>query len=99
MDQPDDAIDEGEEVVLALTRPEELGGLPLLGMLVALYVPGFIALVTREPNWFFGVPVALAGVYLAALKDPHFFSVLWAMSLLRSCTTSHFWGCRRYAPR
>lgn len=93
------ADDDGEAVVVAMTRPTMLGGFTLASIAMSVYFPGMAVLVSRS-IWAAGlIPVFLLISYLVCLKDVYLFDILAAATHLKTCPNKRIWGCRRYAPR
>ena len=91
--------DEGEVVVLAMTRPSMLGGLTFSSIGMSFFIPGMAAMVTRSVYFFAGIPLCLLVSYLVCLKDVYLFGIAAAGTHLKLCVNKRFWGCRSYAPR
>jgi type IV secretion system protein VirB3 len=91
--------DDGELVVMAMTRPTMVGGFTLASLAMSFYFPGMAALVTRSLWAVPLVPVFLLASYLVCLKDVYLFDILSAATHLKTCPNKRLWGCRRYAPR
>lgn len=91
--------DEEETLVVAMTRPTMIGGFTLGSLVLSLYVPFMLAMLTRSALAFLLVPVLLLVCYLVCLKDVYLFSICAAASRLKTCVNKRIWGVRRYAPR
>lgn len=91
--------DEGELLVIAMTRPTMVAGLTLASLAMSFYIPGMAALITRSPWPAVCIPVLLLISYLVCLKDVYLFDILSAAAHLKTCPNKRFWRCRRYAPR
>ena len=91
--------DEGELLVIAMTRPAMIGGLTLASLVMSLYLPVMAAFITRSIWAVLLIPVLLITSYLVCLKDVYLFDIIWASSHLRTCPNKRIWRCRRYAPR
>lgn len=95
----DQLHDDGDVLVVAMTRPTMIGGLTLTSIAMSLYFPGMLALIMRS-LWAAGlVPVFLLISYLVCLKDVYLFNIAAAASHLKTCPNRRLWECRRYAPR
>ncbi len=96
----DDAYyDEGELLVVAMTRPAMLGGLTLSSIGMSFFMPGMAAMVTKSIYFFSLIPVCLFISYLVCLKDVYLFSIVESYTRLKVCVNKRLWGCRSYAPR
>ncbi|MDY7549206.1 VirB3 family type IV secretion system protein [Glaciimonas sp. CA11.2] len=93
------AHDEGETLVIAMTRPSMLGGLTLTSIGISVFIPGMGAMVTRSIFFFGLIPVFLFISYLVCLKDVYLFGIVGAYSHVKACVNKRHWGCRSYAPR
>jgi len=91
--------DEGETLVIAMTRPAMLGGLTLTSIGMSVFIPGMAAMVTRSIFPFLLIPVLLFISYLVCLKDVFLFGIFGAAFSLKACANKRLWGCRSYAPR
>lgn len=91
--------EEGEMLVVAMTRPTMIGGLTLNSIALSLYVPGMAMLLVRAAWPAVLVPVLLLASYLVCLKDVYLFDVGLAATHLKPGRNTPLWGCRRYAPR
>lgn len=91
---------DGEEIlVVAMTRPTMIGGFTLTSLVLSLYLPFMLAMLTRSALAFLLVPVLLMVSYLVCLKDVYLFDIAAAASHLKLCVNKHALGVRRYAPR
>jgi type IV secretion system protein VirB3 len=97
--EPQEVEQDGESLVLAMTRPTMVGGFTLASLAMSFYFPGMAALITRSLWALLLVPVFLLVSYLVCLKDVYLFDVLSAAAHLKTCPNKYLWGCRRYAPR
>lgn len=95
----DNLSDEGESLVLAMTRPTMVGGFTLSSLVLSFYIPFMLAMVTRSVFSFLLVPVLLLISYLVCLKDVYLFDICAAASRLKPCVNKRIWGVRRYGPR
>lgn len=91
--------DEGELLVVAMTRPAMVGGLTVASLFLSFYIPGMIALITRSVLPTVLIPIFLLISYLACLKDVYLFNIAFAAMNLKPCVNKKYWGCRSYAPR
>lgn len=91
--------DEGEVLVIAMTRPSMLGGLTLTSIGISVFIPGMGAMITRSIYFFALIPLCLFVSYLVCLKDVYLFSIFGAYTHLKACVNKRLWGCRSYAPR
>lgn len=91
--------DEGEALVVPMTRPTMIGGLTLNSIALSLYLPGMAMLLTRSAVPAVLVPVLLLASYLVCLRDVYLFDVALAAMHLKRGRNTTLWGCRRYAPR
>ena len=91
--------DEGETLVIAMTRPSMLGGLTLTSIGISVFIPGMAAMITRSIYLFALIPVFLFISYLVGLKDVYLFGIFEAYTNLKACVNKRLWGCRSYAPR
>lgn len=91
--------DDGELLVTSMTRPSMIGGLTMSSIVLSLYLPGVIAMITNTLWAGLLVPVLFLICYLVCLKDVYLFEVLKATAHLKACVNQRHWGCRRYAPR
>ena len=82
-----------------MTRPTMIGGFTLSSLVVSLYIPGMLAMLTRSMWAMALVPVCLLVSYLVCLKDVYLFDIFAAATHLKACRNKALWGCRRYAPR
>lgn len=98
-DETQQVAEDGEALVLAMTRPTMVGGFTLASLAMSFYFPGMAALITRSLWATLLVPVFLLVSYLVCLKDVYLFDILSAATHLKTCPNKHLWGCRRYAPR
>ena len=96
IEQPND---EGEALVVAMTRPTMIGGFTLSSLVLSLYVPFMLAMLTRSALALLLVPALLLVCYLVCLKDVYLFGICSAASRLKICVNKRIWGVRRYAPR
>lgn len=96
---PDRQAEGGELLVTAMTRPSMIGGFTLTSIVLSLYVPGMLAMVTRSLWCLLLVPLLLLASYLACLKDVYLFDITRVATHLKVCRNRPVWGCRRYAPR
>lgn len=94
-----DEADDGEFVVAAMTRPTMIGGFTLSSIVLSLYVPAMVSMVTKSLWGMAMVPPLLLASYLVCLKDVYLFGILEAASRLKACRNRSLLGCRRYAPR
>jgi type IV secretion system protein VirB3 len=99
MTPPQPAVDEGELLVVALTRPAMVGGLTLESIGISCYFPGMAALMLRSLWPLLVIPVFLLISYLVCLKDVFLFSIALAAMHCKNCVNRRYWGCRSYAPR
>ncbi|MGZ5198284.1 MAG: VirB3 family type IV secretion system protein [Telluria sp.] len=99
IDETQQAEEDGEALVLAMTRPTMIGGFTLASLAMSFYFPGMAALIARSLWAALLVPVFLLASYLVCLKDVYLFDILAAATHLKTCPNKRFWGCRRYAPR
>jgi type IV secretion system protein VirB3 len=99
MTQVAQPIDDGEMLVVAMTRPTMLGGFTLLSIGLSCYVPVMIALLCRSLWALTCMPVFLGASYLICLKDIYLFDIAHCAMHLKACRNQPLWGCRRYAPR
>jgi type IV secretory pathway VirB3-like protein len=91
--------DEGETLVVAMTRPTMVGGLTLASLALSFYIPGMAAMIVRSVFPAMAIPFLLLASYLICLKDVYLFDILAAATHLKVCPNKRFWRCRRYAPR
>ena len=91
--------DEGELLVIAMTRPSMLSGLTFSSRGVSFLFPGLTARLTRSIYFFALIPVFLFLSYIVCLKDVYLFGVAEACTRLKICPNKSHWGCRSYAPR
>jgi len=91
--------DEGELLVIAMTRPSMLSGLTLSSIAMSVYLPGMIAMITRSIYVFGLIPIFLLIAYIVCLKDVYLFSIFGSYLNLKSCINQRHWGYRSYAPR
>jgi len=91
--------DEGELLVVAMTRPAMLSGLTLSSIGMSFFIPGMAAMITRSIYFFSLIPVCLFGSYIVCLKDVYLFSIFESYTRLKVCVNKRQWGCRSYAPR
>jgi type IV secretion system protein VirB3 len=99
IDETQQGGEDGEALVLAMTRPTMIGGFTLASLAMSFYFPGMAALITRSLWAALLVPVFLLASYLVCLKDVYLFDILSAAIHLKTCPNKRLWGCRRYAPR
>ncbi|CAG9183983.1 VirB3 family type IV secretion system protein [Cupriavidus respiraculi] len=92
-------FDEGEALVVSMTRPTMIGGLTLNSIALSLYLPGIAMLLTRSVVPAVLVPALLLASYLVCLRDVYLFDVALAAMHLKPGRNTPLWGCRRYAPR
>jgi len=91
--------EEGEVLVLSMTRPSMLSGLTFGSIGVSFFVPGMAAMITRSVGLFALIPLFLFLSYLVCLKDVYLFGVFESYMHLKICINRRYWGCRSYAPR
>ncbi|MEW4339649.1 VirB3 family type IV secretion system protein [Chromobacterium vaccinii] len=95
----DDRPDQGELLVVAMTRPSMIGGWTLSSLFISFYLPGLLALVLRDPLPTALIPILLLVCWMICLKDVYLFDIAQAAAKLRRSPNSRYWGCRSYAPR
>jgi len=91
--------DDGELLVIAMTRPSMLGGLTFGSIGVSFLVPGMTAMATRSVSFFLLIPLCLLVSYMVCLKDVYLFGIVEACTHLKRCVNKPYWRCRSYAPR
>ena len=92
-------FDDGEVLVIAMTRPSMLSGLTLSSIGVSIFIPGMAAMITRSFYLFGLIPVFLFISYIVCLKDVYLFGIFASYLHLKACINKKIWGCRSYAPR
>ncbi|EHP44161.1 VirB3 protein [Cupriavidus basilensis OR16] len=92
-------LEDGEPLVAAMTRPAMLGGFTLTSIVLSLFIPGLIMMISRSVLTVVLVPAFLLVSYLVCLKDVYLFEIFVSATRLSRCPNKHLWGCRRYAPR
>ncbi|MBK5071609.1 VirB3 family type IV secretion system protein [Budviciaceae bacterium CWB-B4] len=93
------AVDEGEPLTVAMTRPTMVGGFTLSSIGLSVLLPLYITFITRW-LWALGAcPILLVICYLICLKDIYLFDIALSASRLKACANKRIWRCRSYAPR
>lgn len=90
--------DDGELLVVAMTRPAMLMGITLNGLVFSIYIPFMIAAITRTGWFFLLIPLCLLYSYKCCLDDVHYFDKLMAAFRLPGCPNESHWGCLSYVP-
>lgn len=93
------AVDEGEPLAVAMTRPTMVGGFTLSSIGLSVLLPLYVTFITRWLWALSACPVLLVVCYLVCLKDVYLFDIALSASRLKVCANKRFWGCRSYAPR
>lgn len=91
--------DDGELLVVAMTRPPMIGGLTLNSVVFSIFMPFMAAMIIKDMWVFLTIPLFLVGSYIICLKDVCWFDIAETGMYLRFCPNKNFWGCRRYASR
>jgi type IV secretion system protein VirB3 len=97
--KPDTPDDDGEPLVIAMTRPSMLSGLTFGSIGVSFLFPGMTAMLTRSMYFFALIPVFLLISYVVCLKDVYLFGIAETCLRLKRCPNKSHWRCRSYAPR
>lgn len=97
--QPQENREEGELLVVAMTRPAMIGGLTLNSLVFSVFIPSMVALTFKSPWLFLGILPCLGISYVICLKDVYRFEIIMAGMHLSPCPNKKYWGCRRYAPK
>lgn len=91
--------DEGEVLVVAMSRPSMVGPFTLSSILVSIFLPFMAAMVFKNLWLIAAIPFMFGVTYYICSKDIYLFGVIWSMTKLRGARNKRLWGYRSYAPR